>query len=63
MDARQQLHAEDGHEEDPIIVYDDLEVDEHGRPARWLWHVECIRCGQPLPYASAMSARRRDDGG
>ena len=57
MDAGQQLQAEDGHEEDPIIVYDDLEVDEHGRPVKWLWHVECIRCGQPLPHVQMPSRR------
>lgn len=36
------------HEHDPIVVVDDLEVDKHGAPRRWLWHLECCLCGQAL---------------
>jgi hypothetical protein len=39
-----QLH----HEHDPIVVIDDLRLDEHGQPAAWLYHVECYHCGQVL---------------
>jgi hypothetical protein len=58
MDTPQLHRSKDGHEEDPVIVYDDLEIDQQGRPARWRWHVECIRCGQPLPHVPVSSSQR-----
>ena len=33
------------HQHEPIVVYDDLRIDEHGRPAAWLYHLECLTCG------------------
>jgi len=42
------LHA--AHQHHPIRVVDDLELDERGRPARWLWHLECRTCGRPLDH-------------
>ena len=38
------------HQHHPLRVVDDLELDEGGRPAKWLWHLECRTCGQPLDY-------------
>lgn len=38
------------HEHHPIRVVDDLELDEGGRPAKWLWHLECRTCGRPLDH-------------
>jgi hypothetical protein len=37
---------------DPIVVYDDLRIDKDGRPAAWLYHVECYVCGQVLQLQS-----------
>jgi hypothetical protein len=37
------------HEHYPIVVVDDLKLDREGQPACWLWHVECLGCGENLP--------------
>jgi hypothetical protein len=38
------------HQHHPTRVVHDLELDEQGRPAKWLWHLECRTCGQPLDH-------------
>lgn len=40
--------VDERHEHDPIRVNHTLETDDDGRPARWLWHVECYGCGEIL---------------
>jgi len=42
------VEVDEGHEHDPVRVVDDLELDGAGRPAKWLWHLECHRCGEVL---------------
>lgn len=48
-------HRHEQHEHDPIRVVDDLRLDEAGRPAAWLEHLECYSCAQPLPDQPAMT--------
>jgi hypothetical protein len=38
---------------DPIVVYDDLRLDDNGQPAAWLYHIECYDCGQAPIRGSA----------
>ncbi len=43
-------------EHDPIRVVNDLVMDQAGRPERWLWHVECYRCGEVLDVEVQLAA-------